>query len=80
MDMPDFTVAGKVALITGARTGLGKAFALTFAKAGADVSICSRTDKDGELQAVADEVRGLGRRALAFKTDVTRKADVDRGD
>ena len=68
---------GKVALITGGRTGLGKAFALTFAKAGADVSICSRTDKDGGLQTVADEIRRLGQRALAFKTDVTHKADVD---
>ena len=77
MGMPNFTMAGKVALITGGRTGLGKAFALTFAKAGADVSICSRSDKDVELQAVADEIRGLGRRALTFKTDVTHKADVD---
>ncbi len=77
MDLPNIMMTGKVALITGGRTGLGKAFALAFAKAGADVAICSRTDKDGELQAVASEIRRIGRRALAIRADVTRRADVD---
>lgn len=75
--IPTLTAAGKVALITGGRTGLGRAFALAFAKAGADVAICSRTDEGGELGAVADEVRNLGQHALAIKADISRKVDVE---
>ncbi len=77
MSIPTYSMAGKVALITGGRTGLGKAFALAFAEAGADVAICSRTDKDGELTAVAEEIKQLGRHSLAIKADVSRKVDVD---
>ena len=56
---------------------MGKAFALAFAKAGADIAICSRTDEGGELEAVAAEIRKLGQRALAIRTDVSRKDDVE---
>ena len=55
MSIPDFTMTGKIALITGGRTGMGRAFALAFAQAGADVAICSRTDEGGELEAVATD-------------------------
>jgi 3-oxoacyl-[acyl-carrier protein] reductase len=68
---------GKVTLITGGRRGLGKALALAFAEAGADVAICDYTDEGGELEAVADEIRKHGHRALPIKADVARKADVD---
>ncbi|GAF84901.1 unnamed protein product, partial [marine sediment metagenome] len=67
---------GKVALITGGRTGIGRALALAFAEAGADVAICSRTDEGGELEAVVNEIRNFGRRALAIKANVSRKDDV----
>jgi len=77
MSIPNFTMAGKVVLITGGRSGLGKAFALAFAEAGADVAICSRTVEGGGLEAVADEIRKLGQRALTIRTDVSRKADVE---
>ena len=39
--------------------------------------VCGRKLEDGELEAVAEEIRGLGRRALAIQADITRKADVD---
>jgi 2-deoxy-D-gluconate 3-dehydrogenase len=66
---------GKAALITGAGKGLGRAIALGLARAGADVALVSRTRKD--LESLADEVRGLGRRALVAVADVTRSTEVD---
>jgi NAD(P)-dependent dehydrogenase (short-subunit alcohol dehydrogenase family) len=56
---------------------MGRAFALAFAKAGADVAICSRTNEDDGLEAVAEEIRKLGQHALAIKADVSRKNDVE---
>ena len=77
MSIPTLTVPGKVALITGGRTGIGKAFALAFAEAGADVAICSRSDESDGLGAVADEIRKFGQRALTIKADVSRSVDVE---
>jgi dehydrogenase/reductase SDR family protein 4 len=72
-----FSLEGKVALVTGGKRGLGKAMALGFADAGADVAICSRVLADGELEVAADEIRQIGRRSVAIRADVTRKADVE---
>ena len=72
-----FSLAGKKAIVTGGKQGLGKAIALALARAGADVAVCSRVIDDGKLKAVADEIKGLGRRSLAVQTDITRRADVD---
>lgn len=77
MSMPDLKMTGKIALITGGRTGIGKAFALAFAEAGADVAICSRTNEDDGLETVAAEIRKFGQRALAIKADVSRRDDVE---
>jgi citronellol/citronellal dehydrogenase len=66
---------GKVAIVTGSRRGMGKAFALGFAKAGADVVICGRSD-DETLQEVARGIEATGRRVLALKADVSQEADV----
>ena len=60
MDCSFLSLEGKTALITGASRGIGKAIALTFADAGADLAIASR--KLADLEAVADEVRAMGRR------------------
>jgi len=65
---------GKVAVITGAARGIGKQIALTFAREGADVVCADVADTEG----LASELRDLGRKALAVKTDVTKKAEVER--
>ena len=72
-----FSLEGKVALITGARRGLGRDIALAFADAGADVAICDIVVEGGELAAVADEVKKMRRRALAVQTDISQKSEVD---
>ncbi|MFC1979644.1 SDR family NAD(P)-dependent oxidoreductase [Chloroflexota bacterium] len=76
MGIPDFSLAGRVAIVTGGKWGIGKAIALGFAEAGADVVVCGRV-VEGELEAVADEIQKLGQRSLAVRADVSRKDDVD---
>ncbi|MFC1860103.1 SDR family NAD(P)-dependent oxidoreductase [Chloroflexota bacterium] len=65
----------KIAIITGGGTGLGKAMALEFANAGADVVVCSRNK--GNIEKARDEIIALGRRSLAIVTDVCVKEQVD---
>ena len=77
MNMPYFSLEGQVAIVTGGRRGIGRAIALTFAEAGADVAICDIVVEGGEMEAVAEEIRKFGRRSLAVQTDVTQKAQVD---
>ncbi len=64
-----FSLAGKSCVVTGASRGLGRAIALAFADQGADVVLAARSA--GDLEALATEVRGKGRRALVRPTDVT---------
>jgi len=75
--MGSSTLSGRVAVVTGGRRGLGEAIALALAEAGADIALCDRVIDDGELEAVAGEVKRLGRRSLVVKADITQKAEVD---
>jgi NAD(P)-dependent dehydrogenase (short-subunit alcohol dehydrogenase family) len=70
-----FSLEGKVAIVTGSGRGIGKAIALTFANAGADVAVCARSPD--EVEATAREVRACGRRAVAMAVDVNDAARVD---
>lgn len=77
MALPSLSLEGKVAAITGGKMGVGKASALMFAEAGADIAICDIVTDDGQMDAVADDIRQMGRRCLTSKTDVSVKAEVD---
>lgn len=64
-----FSLDGRVAVITGGGTGIGRGTALVLAEHGADVVLAARRTEP--LQSTANEIRALGRRALAVPTDVT---------
>jgi 3-oxoacyl-[acyl-carrier protein] reductase len=72
----DLELEGKVAVVTGtgSQVGMGKAISLKLATEGCDVVSCD-IDLEGAIQ-TADEVKALGRKALAFKTDVSNKTEV----
>lgn len=67
-------LTGKVAVVTGAGRGIGRAIALAFGQAGADIVCVSRTLENSEK--VAGEVRGLGRKAWALAVDVANPEAV----
>src|SRR5918998_4065819 len=71
-----FDLSGKVAMVTGAGRGLGRASALALAEAGADIEAGSRTSE--ELATLADEVRALGRQATVHTLDIRSIPDIRR--
>ena len=74
MSIQRFSLEGKVALVSGASRGIGRAIALGFAEAGADVAVAARSVED--LETLAKEIDDLGRRSLVVPTDVTERAQI----
>ena len=71
-----FRLDGKVAIVTGASSGLGVAFADGLADAGADVAICAR--RADRLQATKERVEARGRRCVAIEADVSEPEHCER--
>jgi NAD(P)-dependent dehydrogenase (short-subunit alcohol dehydrogenase family) len=71
-----FDLTNKVALVTGARRGMGKAHSIALAKQGAKVVVTDINQE--ECQAVVDEIKSFGGEAVAFKLDVSNAAEVNQ--
>jgi len=71
------TLSGRVALVTGASRGIGKAIALALAGAGADVVVNYRVQAEA-AEAVCKSIRAAGRMCIAVQADVSISADVER--
>jgi 2-deoxy-D-gluconate 3-dehydrogenase len=72
MQIPSMRVDGKVALVTGAGSGIGQASAIALAQAGADVAVTELPGKEELARETAKQIEAAGRRALAVSLDVTR--------
>ncbi len=73
--LESLSLDGRVVVITGGGTGLGRAMGRDLARAGADVVVAAR--RPGPIDEAADEFRSMGRRSLAIPTDVTDSAQVN---
>src|SRR3990167_8867479 len=71
-----FDLTGKIALVTGAKRGMGRAHALALAGQGAKVVVTNRSVEG--CQAVVDEIISKGGEAVCFGMDVTNKAEVEQ--
>ncbi len=74
MAQSPFSLDGKTAIVTGGGTGIGKSIAIEFARAGADVALCSR--KAEHLEPVVKEIQKLGKRSYAMVVDVRQEEQV----
>ena len=71
-----FSLKGRVALVTGASRGIGRAIAIAFGAAGADVACCARSQE--QVEQAAEQIRDRGGRAVGLRLDVTRTVDIER--
>jgi NAD(P)-dependent dehydrogenase (short-subunit alcohol dehydrogenase family) len=74
--LDSFSLDGKVAIVTGASSGLGVAFAKGLAEAGADVAICAR--RVDKLEATRKAIEEMGHRVIAVTADVSEPEDCER--
>ena len=72
----ELSLERKVAIVTGAGRGIGRAISLTLAEAGADIVAVARTVQ--QIEETAEQVRQAGRKCLAIPTDVTRAEQVEQ--
>jgi NAD(P)-dependent dehydrogenase (short-subunit alcohol dehydrogenase family) len=77
MVLDNFSATDKVALVTGAGRGIGRAIALVLAEAGADVAVFSRTKE--QIEETAQHIHKLGRKALPIVLDVSKEDQVKGG-
>lgn len=71
---PNMAINGKIALVTGAGQGIGRAIALRLARDGANIALVDLSD-DG-TNAVAEEIRKIGQKATTFKADISKRDQV----
>ena len=76
MEFPEYNLEGKRALLVGASRGIGKGIALVLGEAGVDVAVASLTANNANT--AAEQIRAMGRRALALTGDATKLADMNR--
>jgi NAD(P)-dependent dehydrogenase (short-subunit alcohol dehydrogenase family) len=76
MSYPGLNLAGRVAVVIGGTSGIGKTLSIGLAQAGADVVATSR--RESEVAATADAISAEGRRALRLTSDVTDRASLER--
>ena len=76
MELPEYSLEGKRALLVGAGRGIGKGIALVLGEAGVDVAVVSLTANNANI--VAEQVRAMGRKTLALAGDATKLADMNK--
>ena len=72
MHQPSFRLDDRIALVTGAGSGMGQSFAIALAHAGADVAITELPGKEALAEETAGAIRAAGRRAMVLALDVTK--------
>ena len=73
--VPDFSLAGRRAIVTGASRGIGEALAVGLARFGADVAICAR--EMAALERCRPAIEAAGRKAVPFALDVRETGRID---